>query len=94
MRSWLHWLVVNVPRQHVAEGQVVASYEGAEPPEGTGFHRYVILVFKQRRRINEPIDYDDDDNRSNFSVRDFARRHALGSPEAGNFFQSRYEELE
>lgn len=50
-REILHWLVINVPGNKVAKGQVVAEYIGSGPPEGTGLHRYVFLVFKQGEKI-------------------------------------------
>lgn len=50
-REALHWLVVNVPGNKVTDGQVVAEYIGSGPPEGTGLHRYVFLVFKQAEKI-------------------------------------------
>ncbi|XP_049304328.1 protein D1-like isoform X1 [Bactrocera dorsalis] len=50
-REILHWLVINIPGNKVAEGQTVAEYIGSGPPEGTGLHRYVFLVFKQTDKI-------------------------------------------
>lgn len=50
-REVLHWLVINIPGNKVTEGQVVAEYIGSGPPEGTGLHRYVFLVFKQADKI-------------------------------------------
>lgn len=50
-REILHWLVINVPGNKVADGQVVAEYIGSGPPEGSGLHRYVFLVFKQEGKI-------------------------------------------
>lgn len=50
-REALHWLVINVPGNKVADGQVVAEYIGSGPPEGTGLHRYVFLIFKQGEKI-------------------------------------------
>lgn len=46
-RSFKHWAVVNIPGKDVAKGDCVAEYIGAGPPNGTGLHRYVFLVYKQ-----------------------------------------------
>ncbi|CAK9302838.1 unnamed protein product [Gordionus sp. m RMFG-2023] len=51
-REWRHWLVVNIPRDDVNEGNIVSSYKGAGPPKGTGFHRYIFLVYKQNGRLD------------------------------------------
>ncbi len=41
--EWRHWLVVNIPGNNIASGEVQAEYVGAGPPKGTGLHRYIIL---------------------------------------------------
>ncbi|VDM98669.1 unnamed protein product, partial [Onchocerca ochengi] len=46
-REFKHWLVTNIPGQNISEGEVLAEYVGAGAPKGTGFHRYVFLVYKQ-----------------------------------------------
>lgn len=48
-----HWLVVNIPGNAISDGQTIADYIGSGPPQGTGLHRYIFLVYKQ----NEKIDY-------------------------------------
>lgn len=50
-REWNHWLVVNIPGLHVHMGQVLTDYVGSGPPEGTGLHRYVFLLYKQNGKI-------------------------------------------
>ena len=50
-REWHHWSVVNIPGDNVAKGETVAEYIGAGPPKGTGLHRYVFLVFRQKGKI-------------------------------------------
>lgn len=37
----LHWLIVNVPGTHVDQGDTLATYFGAGPPENSGPHRYL-----------------------------------------------------
>lgn len=56
-REWHHWLVANVPGNDVSKGETLSEYIGSGPPEGTGLHRYVLLVYKQDGKIafkNEP----------------------------------------
>lgn len=62
---------------------------GAGPPEGTGLHRYVYLVFKQPGKISDPehghLTNRSADKRGGWSVAKFAQKHNL-TPVAGNFF--------
>ena len=45
--EYLHWMVTNIKGNDIASGQVVAPYLQPFPPFGTGFHRFVFLLFKQ-----------------------------------------------
>lgn len=46
-----HWLIGNIPGSDIKKGDVLADYRGSGPPEGSGLHRYVFLVFKQEGKI-------------------------------------------
>lgn len=95
-REFAHWLVGNIPGKHVEQGEVLFEYLPAFPRTGTGFHRYIFLLYQQHchndyseaprasRKNRTP--------RLRFSTRDFARRYSLGQPIAGNFFVARYDE--
>lgn len=50
-REWHHWLVGNIPGGEVSKGQVLSEYIGSGPPQGTGLHRYVFLIYKQNGKI-------------------------------------------
>jgi phosphatidylethanolamine-binding protein (PEBP) family uncharacterized protein len=43
--------VTNIPGSQVDKGTVLAPYMGPAPPPGTGHHRYVFVVFKQKDQI-------------------------------------------
>ncbi|XP_026740889.1 protein D2-like isoform X1 [Trichoplusia ni] len=94
-REWHHWLVGNVPGTNVAAGDTLSQYVGSGPPQGTGLHRYVFLVYKQGRKLDfdEPrLTNRSGDNRGQFSISKFARKYALGNPIAGNFYQAEYDD--
>ena len=55
------------------------------PPKGK--HRYVFLLFKQSGRVAAHAPR----ARQSFTVRDFARQHALGDPVAARYFISQPE---
>jgi len=47
-RSWVHWLVVNIPGNELVSGTTLRPYVGAFPPANTGAHRYFFLLMEQR----------------------------------------------
>ena len=68
-REWHHWLVGNIPGSDVSKGEVLSQYIGSGPPEGTGLHRYVFLLYKQPQKLtfNEPrLTNRSGDNRQNY----------------------------
>ncbi len=46
MRS-VHWLVTNIPKDSIDNGQTVFEYAPPAPPPGTGFHRYIFKLYGQ-----------------------------------------------
>lgn len=42
-----HWYAGNIPGNRIADGEQLFEYRGSGPPQGTGLHRYIFLVFKQ-----------------------------------------------
>ncbi|CAG2172086.1 unnamed protein product [Oppiella nova] len=82
-----HWLVVNIPGLDIQSGQTLNDYVGAGPPPGCGLHRYIFTIYKQSGVLNiSPLP-----GRRGFKTRDFARKHGLGEPIAGNFFQAQFD---
>ncbi|XP_063389036.1 protein D2-like [Cydia fagiglandana] len=88
-REFNHWLVANVPGDNVTAGETLTTYFGPTPPPGTGLHRYVVLVYQQTGKL-----YFDESRlifavtRIWFSIHKFATKYGLGTPIAGNFYQS------
>ncbi|XP_076678288.1 protein D2 isoform X2 [Andrena cerasifolii] len=94
-REWHHWLVGNIPGNDVSKGEVLSAYIGAGPPEGTGLHRYVFLVYKQPEKITfteKCLTNTSGDGRPNFSIKKFASKYKLGDSIAGNMFQAEYDD--
>ncbi|CAG2111928.1 unnamed protein product [Medioppia subpectinata] len=76
-RHWQHWLVVNVPNNHTAMGEILSDYVGPGPSMGTGLHR-----------VNNSSVV----GRLLFKVDEFAKKYNLGTPLAGNFFHARWDD--
>lgn len=95
-REFAHWLVGNIPGRHVDQGETLFEYIPAFPKSGTGFHRYIFLLYQQHCRN----DYSEAPRASRknrtprirFSTRDFAARYSLGRPIAGNFFVAKFDD--
>ncbi|CAH1250899.1 PEBP1 [Branchiostoma lanceolatum] len=92
--QWKHWLVGNIPGNDVRRGDVISEYISPIPLVGTGLHRYVILVYKQTKRL----DFDEPRQtsitargRGLWKVRAFAEKYELGDPVAGNFFEAEWD---
>ncbi|KAH7717704.1 OV-16 antigen, partial [Aphelenchoides avenae] len=84
LRSWVNWLVVNIPGDSIAQGEVILPYDGPTPALGTGLHRYVLLAYEQPALIDPPFI-----GSEGFNVQDFVNTNKLVHPPlAGNFFRA------
>ncbi|NXL59969.1 RM38 protein, partial [Chordeiles acutipennis] len=54
--EYLHWLVANIPGNDIKSGKEICHYLPPFPAMGTGYHRFVFLLFKQ----DSPIDFSED----------------------------------
>lgn len=92
----IYRLVVNIPGKDVSKGETLSEYVGSGPPQGTGLHRYVYLVYQQSGKISDKehghLTNRSADNRGCWSVAKFAAKHHLGDPIAGNFFEAEYDD--
>merc|ERR1711997_250086 len=87
--QWLHWLVVNIPGSDlvagdISLGKVLMQHNGPSPPQNSGPHRYVFVLYDQgktsvRSRVSR--------NRAGFDLEKWSTsRQDLGKPVAGNFY--------
>lgn len=57
VHEYTHWVVLNIPQSSVAEGVTVVPYSGPKPARGTGLHRYVFSLYKQKKSfLQQQID--------------------------------------
>ncbi|CAG9104184.1 unnamed protein product [Plutella xylostella] len=94
-REWHHWLVTNIPGDDVAAGDTLAVYIGSGPPQGTGIHRYVYILYKQPGKINfdeKRLSNKSVEGRAGFSTQKFAEKYNLGAPVAGNFYRAQFDD--
>ncbi|KAF5276842.1 hypothetical protein FQA39_LY06394 [Lamprigera yunnana] len=88
-RSFVHWLVVNIHRLNIDDGDLLAEFIGSAPPPNSGLHRYTFLVYKQPRKLQfseAKLSVTNFEERKFFSVQNFVSKYNLGNPVAGNFY--------
>ncbi|XP_077377193.1 phosphatidylethanolamine-binding protein 1 [Festucalex cinctus] len=94
-REWHHFLVVNMKGNDVSSGDVLSDYVGSGPPEGTGLHRYVWLVYGQPGALScseRILGNRSGDGRGKFRVGDFRRKYGLGVPVAATCYQAEWDD--
>jgi len=92
--EYLHWMVTNIKGNDLSTGQVVAPYLQPFPPFGTGYHRFVFILFKQASEIDaskytQPEGEVDLVQRT-FKTRQFFDDHKV-TPSGLAFFQSDWD---
>nr|XP_018905875.1 PREDICTED: protein D3-like [Bemisia tabaci] len=95
-KEFMHWLVVNIPGKHVADGRAIlhgkrlADYIGPAPPKGKGYHRYAFFVYEQtmgKTKYNIPkLNATETDPLRQFNSEEFAKKMYFGKAIATNFF--------
>nr|AIA10351.1 TFL1 [Vigna unguiculata]AIA10352.1 TFL1 [Vigna unguiculata]AIA10353.1 TFL1 [Vigna unguiculata] len=86
LREHLHWIVTDIPGTTDATfGKELVSYEIPKP--NIGIHRFVFVLFKQKRRqCVTPHS-----SRDHFNTRNFAAQNELGLPVAAVYFNAQRE---
>ncbi|KAM7382115.1 hypothetical protein PAMA_012808 [Pampus argenteus] len=95
--EYVHWLMGNIPGGSVQAGEELCHYLPPFPAKGTGFHRYIYVLFKQEGPINFQEDVRPSPCHSlvdrTFKTVDFYRKHQDNMTPAGlAFFQSQWDE--
>lgn len=96
-RSVCHWYVGNIPGDKIEQGDHRIAFVGSGPPQGSGLHRYVFLVYKQtdgRVDLSEAprTSNRSRNNRLNFQHKDYVKKYNLGELVAGNFYRAQFDD--
>ncbi|KAF5447510.1 hypothetical protein F2P56_033061 [Juglans regia] len=90
LREHLHWLVTDIPGTTDATfGREVVNYEMPRP--NIGIHRFVFLLYKQKRRQTVLMNPNIPPARDRFNTRQFAEENELDLPVAAVFFNAQRE---
>lgn len=87
---------MNVPNNDIKDGDEIVEFIGSGPPQGTGLHRYIFLIFKQPFRIDvtniKKIPNCSRVGRLSTSMRTFTDEYQFGTPIYGNFYQAEFDD--
>uniref|UniRef100_A0A914W6A2 Uncharacterized protein n=1 Tax=Plectus sambesii TaxID=2011161 RepID=A0A914W6A2_9BILA len=94
--AWLHWMVINVRKGDVSDGHTVVEYSPPAPPQKSGVHRYLLLVYVQSdeelpENVISFIAADQTAGRGGFKLQDFVEAHNL-TLWAANYFTIRVDD--
>lgn len=78
---------MNIPGSDLSSGDVIFTYNGPGPPQGSNLHRYIFLLFTQP---SGNVEYNSSLVRSQTSTRDLISDYNLELV-AGDFFQAEFE---
>ncbi|KAG1666260.1 Protein D1 [Nymphon striatum] len=92
-KEFLHWIVGNIPGYKVASGDVLTEFVPSIPPEGTGVHKILFLIYLQPRFLQfEGVPrLTAQDNNRRFDLNNFVQRLYLRLI-AGNFYVTQFED--
>ncbi|XP_043941109.1 39S ribosomal protein L38, mitochondrial [Protopterus annectens] len=95
--EYIHWLVGNIPGNMVESGDHLCRYFPPFPAKGTGYHRFIFILFKQDTKIDFKDEYRPYPCHSlkmrTFHTYDFYKKYQDFMTPAGlAFFQSRWDE--
>ncbi|EAT32589.1 AAEL015260-PA [Aedes aegypti] len=96
-RSVCHWYVGNISGDKIDQGDHRIAFVGSGPPQGSGLHRYIFLVYKQtdgRVDLSEAprTSNRSRNNRLNFQHKDYVKKYNLGELVAGNFYRAQFDD--
>ncbi|GJQ84260.1 putative DNA helicase [Trypoxylus dichotomus] len=95
--EYVHWFIGNIPGNNVDKGETIVNYLQPFPPKGTGYHRFIFILYKQDKEIDfsslkrsgKCLDLE----QRTFSTLDFYReRQDYITPAGLAFFQSDWDD--
>lgn len=96
IKAFIHYLRVNIPHDNITlGGDTIVEYLPPHPPNGTGLHRYLWLVYEQphqhinftEKRIIPTTAYE----RDWFHLPTFTKQYNLSTPISGIFYYSKFD---
>ena len=89
-REFLHWLVI-INSEANDQEKVLVPFMPSSPPEGSGIHRYVFLMFTSDALNFHGKEIEAPAKRAKFSISKFVQNNNLGKLTAINFYTTSKE---
>ncbi|XP_050302301.1 39S ribosomal protein L38, mitochondrial [Anthonomus grandis grandis] len=51
-KEYVHWFVGNIPGNKIENGETIIEYLQPFPPKGTGYHRFIFILYKQDKKLD------------------------------------------
>ncbi|KAJ1926980.1 hypothetical protein FBU59_007261, partial [Linderina macrospora] len=83
-RSYRHFLVANLDSSPDRPINIITSYQGPLPAFNSGFHRYAVVVLKQKGPFNVTMD-DVPESRVRFDMEQWGKERGM-KPVAATYF--------
>ncbi|XP_045192701.2 39S ribosomal protein L38, mitochondrial-like [Mercenaria mercenaria] len=96
-KEYLHWMVCNIPGSFVDAGKTVSDYLPIFPVHGTGYHRYVFILYQQDQPVFFSIQQTSRNSTSlaerTFDTLEFYRKYQkVITPVGVCFFQAEWDQ--
>jgi large subunit ribosomal protein L38 len=86
----------NIPKGDISKGEQIVPYLQPIPFKGTGYHRYVFILYKQDKKLDFSefkVSDDKDLEKRTFYTFDFYKKYQDFMTPAGlSFFQTKWDE--
>jgi large subunit ribosomal protein L38 len=94
--EYVHWMISNIPKGDISKGDQIVPYLQPIPFKGTGYHRYVFVLYKQDKKLDlSEFKVSDVNNleKRTFLTFDFYKKYQdILTPAGMSFFQSKWDE--
>jgi hypothetical protein len=70
MGQWRYWIVADVKEGLTKNGLVLSNYTGPSPPQNTGYHRYIFILYNQEHSLSDVKQVGDEYNQD-FDLYDY-----------------------
>jgi large subunit ribosomal protein L38 len=95
-REYVHWMVTNIPNADISKGETLVPYLQPLPLKGTGYHRFIFVLYKQNKKLdlsNYKVTDTKDLSKRTFYTFDFYRNYQDSMTPTGlAFFQAKWDD--